>query len=61
MITELAGNGQIATQYVDMDGNPTYDIRFNPNGSVHAVEGITSRDGSFWQDGGIVNGILSIR
>jgi len=45
MIAELAGNGQISTQYVDMDGNPTYDIRFNPNGSVHAVEGITSRDG----------------
>ncbi|HEY8499793.1 MAG TPA: phosphoribosylformylglycinamidine synthase [Clostridia bacterium] len=44
-IAELAKNGQIATQYVDMDGNPTYDISFNPNGSAHAVEGITSRDG----------------
>jgi phosphoribosylformylglycinamidine synthase len=42
---ELARNGQIATQYVDFDGNPTYDIRFNPNGSLHAVEGITSPDG----------------
>jgi len=45
IIAELAANGQIATQYVDMDGNPTYDIRFNPNGSAHAVEGITSLDG----------------
>ncbi|HHW49583.1 MAG TPA: phosphoribosylformylglycinamidine synthase [Clostridiaceae bacterium] len=41
----MAGNGQIATQYVDFDGNPTYDIRFNPNGSVEAIEGITSPDG----------------
>ncbi|HQD49938.1 MAG TPA: phosphoribosylformylglycinamidine synthase [Defluviitaleaceae bacterium] len=38
-------NGQIATQYVDLDGNPTYDIRFNPNGSIDAIEGITSPDG----------------
>lgn len=38
-------NGQIATQYVDTAGNPTYDIRFNPNGSFHSVEGITSPDG----------------
>lgn len=45
IINELVKYGQIATQYVDRDGNPTYDIRFNPNGSVHAVEGITSRDG----------------
>lgn len=42
---ELVRNGQIATQYVDFDGNPTYDIRFNPNGSLHAVEGITSPGG----------------
>jgi phosphoribosylformylglycinamidine synthase len=41
----MAANGQIATQYVDWDGNPTYDIRFNPNGSVEAIEGITSPDG----------------
>lgn len=41
----LARNGQIATQYVDFDGNPTYDTRFNPYGSLHAVEGITSPDG----------------
>ena len=41
----LAANGQIATQYVDMDGNATSDIRFNPNDSVYAIEGITSPDG----------------
>jgi phosphoribosylformylglycinamidine synthase len=45
MIKSLSENGQIATQYVDFDGNPTYDIRYNPNGSVCAVEGITSPDG----------------
>ena len=38
-------NGQIATQYVDLDGNPTMDIRYNPNDSVLAIEGITSKDG----------------
>ena len=41
----LAANGQIATQYVDFDGNATSDIRFNPNDSVFAIEGITSPDG----------------
>ncbi|MCR5781494.1 MAG: phosphoribosylformylglycinamidine synthase subunit PurQ, partial [Clostridia bacterium] len=41
----LAENGQIATQYVDLDGNATNDIRFNPNNSYFAVEGITSPDG----------------
>ena len=41
----LAANGQIATQYVDFDGNATSDIRFNPNDSVYAIEGITSPDG----------------
>ena len=41
----LIANGQIAWQYVDMEGRPTYDIDFNPNGSMHAVEGITSPDG----------------
>ena len=44
-IKKLAENGQIATQYVDMADNATYDIRYNPNGSVHAIEGITSPDG----------------
>ena len=41
----LIKNGQIATQYVDMAGNPTYDIKFNPNNSIYAIEGITSPDG----------------
>ena len=41
----LIKNGQIATQYVDPDGNPTYDTRYNPNGSLLAIEGITSPDG----------------
>ena len=41
----LAQNGQIATQYADFDGNASSDIRFNPNGSVYAIEGITSPDG----------------
>lgn len=45
VVDALARNGQIATQYVDRKGDPTYDIRFNPNGSVHAIEGITSPDG----------------
>ncbi len=44
-INQLALNGQIATQYVDNMANPTYDIKFNPNGSVYAIEGITSPDG----------------
>lgn len=42
---QLIANGQIATQYVDLDGNATYDIDYNPNGSFYAVEGITSADG----------------
>ena len=42
---QLAENGQIATQYVDLAGNPTMDAAFNPNGSVFAIEGITSPDG----------------
>ena len=45
LVAELAKNGQIATQYVDLDGNVTSDIRFNPNDSVQAIEGITSPDG----------------
>ena len=44
-IEKLATNGQIATQYVDLDGNPTMDEDFNPNGSYFAIEGITSPDG----------------
>ncbi len=45
IIAELAKNGQIATQYVDLNENPTCDIRYNPNGSSEAIEGITSPDG----------------
>ena len=45
LLQKLSENGQIATQYVDMEGLPTYDVQFNPNGSVWAVEGITSADG----------------
>ncbi|MBO5358354.1 MAG: phosphoribosylformylglycinamidine synthase [Clostridia bacterium] len=45
LIKELAKNGQIATQYVDLYGDATYDIHFNPNDSMYAIEGITSPDG----------------
>ena len=44
-ISRLAKNGQIATQYVDFDGEPTFDIQCNPNTSFEAIEGITSPDG----------------
>lgn len=45
LIKKLADHGQIATQYVNLNGDPTYDIRFNPNTSMTAIEGITSPDG----------------
>jgi len=45
LVKQLAANGQIATQYVDLDGKPTMDAAFNPNGSIFAIEGITSPDG----------------
>ncbi len=45
LIAQLAANGQIATQYVDFDGQPTFDIHCNPNTSAEAIEGITSPDG----------------
>ena len=45
LLQKLAANGQIATQYVDLAGAPTMDVDFNPNGSVWAIEGITSPDG----------------
>jgi len=45
LIRELAANGQIATQYVDLSDRVTTDIRFNPNNSAFAIEGITSPDG----------------
>ena len=44
-VKKLIENGQVATQYVDLNGNPSQDIRFNLNGSVCAIEGITSPDG----------------
>ncbi|EOD00163.1 phosphoribosylformylglycinamidine synthase [Caldisalinibacter kiritimatiensis] len=44
-IKQMSENGQIATQYVDFEGNPSYDGEFNPNGSIEGVEGITSPDG----------------
>lgn len=44
-IKKLFENGQVATQYVDLDGNPSMDEDFNPNGSYYAIEGITSPDG----------------
>ena len=45
LLNQLAANGQIATQYVNLNGEPSMDILFNPNGSVDAIEGITSPDG----------------
>lgn len=42
---QLIANGQVATQYVDPNGALCGDIKWNPNGSVCAVEGITSPDG----------------
>ena len=45
LVEELAKNGQIMTQYVDLENNATTDIRFNPNGSTMAIEGILSPDG----------------
>jgi len=45
LVRKLAENGQIATQYVDLDGKVSADVHFNPNGSIFGVEGITSPDG----------------
>ena len=45
VIADLIAKGQAATQYVDLEGNPTMDITFNPNGSMEAIEGIFSPDG----------------
>ena len=44
-LAQLREQGQIATQYVDLDGAPTMDAAFNPNGSAWAIEGLTSPDG----------------
>ena len=45
LVKSLDENGQILTQYVDLSGNPTNEIQYNPNGSAFAIEGITSPDG----------------
>jgi len=45
LVRKLAEQGQIATQYVDLEGQPTARVQFNPNNSVFAIEGITSPDG----------------
>ena len=45
VIADLIGRGQVATQYVDLNGNPAMDINVNPNGSLEAIEGIFSPDG----------------
>ena len=45
LIRSLAANGQIATQYVDLEGRASNDVRFNPNGSAFSVEGVCSPDG----------------
>lgn len=44
-LEQLIESGQIATQYVGLDGMPSMDLDVNPNGSVLAIEGITSPDG----------------
>ena len=48
MVKELAGNGQIATQYIDFEGNVALDMPYNPNGSVHGIEGITDATGQIY-------------
>ena len=45
VLDQLVAAGQVATQYVDLNGQPTMDLRYNPNGSMLAIEGITSPDG----------------
>ena len=45
VLEQLSKNGQIATQYVDVNGNISMDMPYNPNGSMLAIEGITSPDG----------------
>ncbi len=45
VLKHLIENGQVATQYVDLTNHPTSDIRYNPNDSMMAIEGITSPDG----------------
>jgi phosphoribosylformylglycinamidine synthase len=56
VLDEIVQRGQVVTQYVDFSGTPTYDIRFNPNGSMLAIEGIMSPDGRVWERWAIRNG-----
>ncbi len=66
LLKQLIANGQVMTQYVDLDGNPSADIAFNPNGSVCAIEGILSPDGRVFgkmghserKDGGLYANVL---
>ncbi len=44
-VRSMVESGQIATQYVDLEGKPTFNVQYNPNNSVFAIEGITSPDG----------------
>jgi phosphoribosylformylglycinamidine synthase len=48
IIRQLMEKGQIATQYVDIEGSATMDVNFNPNGSMNAIEGVTSPDGRIY-------------
>lgn len=48
VLTELYKNGQIATQYVDFDGNIAHGMPFNPNNSLFGIEGITSQNGKIF-------------
>lgn len=48
MLKELAANGQIATQYIDFEGNVALDMPYNPNGSVNGIEGITDATGQIY-------------
>ncbi|SNV38301.1 Phosphoribosylformylglycinamidine synthase [Chryseobacterium taklimakanense] len=48
VLTKLYKNGQIATQYVDFDGNIAHGMPFNPNNSLFGIEGITSLDGKIY-------------
>ena len=45
LIKEIIANGQVATQYVDLEGNVSLNMPFNPNGSMYGIEGITSPEG----------------
>jgi phosphoribosylformylglycinamidine synthase len=48
MVKDLAANGQIATQYIDFEGSVALDMPYNPNGSVHGIEGVTDASGQIY-------------